>query len=224
MRISVPTMTYQDPTRYSEPTDVGPAYGGDLAVNPEDRIRVTTLLDAAYADGRLTQAEHAERTQAANLAITFDDLVPLTRDLVPLGGVQPVPTYTSAPSQGQGEGPEMIVAIFSGASRSGRWQPRRHLSVLTMFGGTDLNFTKAVFTDNVCVINVFCMFGGVEIRVPDGANVRNECIAIFGGSDTKTAPPVSGAPTVIIRGFVGFGGVDVRGPKEKKQRRNNSGC
>ena len=199
---------------YSEPTDVGPAFGGNLPVNAGDRTKVITLLDSAFAEGRITQVEHVERIQSANQAETFDDLVPLTRDLVAVDVTpSPTPAWSSAPGSGD-QGPELIVAIFAGSSRTGRWQPRRNLSVLTLFGGTELDLTEAVFTDNVCEINVFCMFGGLEIRVPDGTAVRNECIAIFGGSDTKTEPPVPGAPTVIVRGFVGFGGVEVRGPKK----------
>ena len=98
---------------FQEPTDVGPAYGGDLPVAAGDRTKVLTLLDSAYAEGRLTPAEHVERTQAANLAQTFDDLVPLTRDLVPLDTPTAAPTYASAPASGDTE-PEMLVAIFSG--------------------------------------------------------------------------------------------------------------
>ncbi len=211
---------------YQEPTDVGPAFGGDLPVHSTDRTKVITLLDSAYAEGRLTPAEHVERTQAANLAQTFDDLVPLTRDLVPLEAAATAPAWASAAAPGGDAGPEMIVAIFSGASRTGRWQPRRNLSVLTLFGGTELDLTKAVFTDNTCEINVFCLFGGVEIKVPEGANVRNDCIAIFGGADTKTNPPVPGAPTVIVKGVIGFGGLEVRGPKDKddRERHHKKGC
>jgi len=207
---------------YQEPTDVGPAYGGDLPVATADRTKVITLLDSALSEGRLTPAEHVERTQAANLAQTFDDLVPLTRDLVSVDTPSPSPAWASAPAGGDA-GPEMVVAIFAGASRTGRWQPRRNLSVLAMFGGVELDLTQAVFTDNTCEINVFCMFGGIEVTVPEGTNVRNECIAIFGGSDTKTEPPLPGAPTVIVKGFIGFGGVEVRGPKEKSHRQRHHG-
>lgn len=200
---------------FPEPTDVGPAFGGNLPVNDGDKTKVITLLDTALQEGRITPAEHVERSQAAHQAETFDDLVPLTRDLVALDVARPAQpqAWSSAPGSGD-QGPELIVAIFSGASRRGRWQPRRNLSVLTLFGGTELDLTQAVFTDNVCEINVFCMFGGVDVRVPVGTDVRNEAIAIFGGSDTKTQPAVPGAPTVIVKGFVGFGGVEVRGPKE----------
>ncbi|HVK45444.1 MAG TPA: DUF1707 domain-containing protein [Micropruina sp.] len=205
---------------YSEPTDVGPAFGGDLPVNAGDRTKVMTLLDSAYAEGRLTPTEHVERTEAAKLAHTFDDLVPLTRDLVALDGASSSPAWASAPAGGD-HGPEMIVAIFAGASRTGRWQPRRNLSVLAMFGGVELDLTQAVFTENTCEINVFCLFGGIEVKVPEGTNVRNECIAVFGGADTKTDPPLPGAPSVIVKGFIGFGGVEVRGPKKEDHRQRH---
>ena len=67
-----------------EPTDVGPKFGGDLRAGDSDRDQVMTLLAAAYAEGRLTKEEHDERMAQAVNARTFDDLVPLTRDLVPL--------------------------------------------------------------------------------------------------------------------------------------------
>lgn len=207
---------------YPEPTDVGPAYGGNLAVNDSGKTKVLTLLDAAVAEGRITPAEHAERTQAAHQADTFDDLVPLTRDLVVVPGPAATPTWSSAPV-GPDTGPEMIVAIFSGAARKGVWQPRRNLSVLTLFGGAELDLTQAVFTDNVCEINVFCLFGGIEITVPDGATVRNEAIAIFGGAEAKTIPPAPTGPTVVVKGFVGFGGVEVRALSKKQRKRRGCG-
>ena len=65
-----------------EPTDVGPMYGGHLRVSDADRHQAVRLLDAARADGRLTEADHRERTALAARAVTFDDIVPVTRDLV----------------------------------------------------------------------------------------------------------------------------------------------
>lgn len=207
---------------YPEPNDVGPAAGGDVQVSPGDRTKVVDLLDSALAEGRLTAAEHGERIQAATAAQTFDDLVPLTRDLVAVDGPAPTHAWSQAPATGSTE-PELIVSIFSGVSRNGRWQPRRNISVLTLFGSADLDLTRAVFTDNVCEINVFCLFGGVDVRVPEGTHVRNECIAIFGGVDTKTDEPLPGTPSVILKGFVGFGSVDVRGPKKKDRKRSQQG-
>ncbi|MCL1907598.1 MAG: DUF1707 domain-containing protein [Propionibacteriaceae bacterium] len=66
----------------AEPRDVGPLYGGDQPVLDTDRQLVVTLLRAAQADGRMTELELTTRLQAVQYATTFDDLVPITRDLM----------------------------------------------------------------------------------------------------------------------------------------------
>ena len=196
---------------FPEPSDVGPAVGGNLPVSETDRGKVVTLLESAYAEGRITTAEHAERMQAAADAETFDDLVPLTRDLVALDAPSaPTPAWSQAPAPAGAE-PELIVTLFGSTERRGRWQPRRNLSVLNLFGGTVLDLREATFTDNTCEINVFCLFGGIEVLVPEGTDLENRALAVFGGAGAKVAtPPAPGAPKVVLRGFVGFGGVEAR--------------
>lgn len=201
-----------------EPTDVGPAAGGDLPANDSDRDHVITLLTAAQAEGRLTVAERDQRITAARTAETFDDLVPLTRDLVsPTGpAARPVVNYDSA---GAGDVADQIVAVFAGANRKRAWRVRRHTSILTIFGGVDLDLTEATFEAKEITFNVFCLFGGVNVVVPVGTDVDNQVMAIFGGSDVhKLAAPHPSAPKLALKGFVGFGGVDVRNPKVPKQR------
>src|SRR4051812_38735267 len=68
----------------AEPTQAGPAAGGSLRASDADRDQVAALLGAAYAEGRLTSEEHDERLEQVLVARTFDDLIPLTADLVPL--------------------------------------------------------------------------------------------------------------------------------------------
>jgi len=66
----------------SEPTDVGPLFGGDQPVDESDRRLVSDLLTAARAAGRLTDVDYAARMSAMYAARWFDDLVPITRDLM----------------------------------------------------------------------------------------------------------------------------------------------
>ena len=47
---------------------------GHLRASEADRDKVTEVLHAAYAEGRLSYEEHSERTAAALTARTFDDL------------------------------------------------------------------------------------------------------------------------------------------------------
>ena len=60
-----------------------------MRASDTDRDQVTQLLQAAYAEGRISYAEHDERTAAALRAKTFDELEDLTADLVPVAPAVP---------------------------------------------------------------------------------------------------------------------------------------
>lgn len=200
-----------------EPSDVGPAAGGDLTASDTDRDHVIALLTAAQAEGRLTAAERDQRVAAARTAETFDDLVPLTRDLVSPTGPAARPVMNYDESHGTEEA-DQIVAIFGGATRKHRWRVRRNTSILAMFGGVELDLTEATFEAHELTFNVFCLFGGVEVTVPPGTDVDSSVIAVFGGAEVrKLAPPDGVAPRIVVKGFCGFGGVEVRNPKDRKR-------
>jgi hypothetical protein len=69
-----------------EPLDVGPLFGGDQPALESDRQLVLNLLNAAYADERLGLSDFSARTERVWRARTFDDLVPLVRDLMAARG------------------------------------------------------------------------------------------------------------------------------------------
>ncbi len=54
---------------------------GALRVRDSDRVDACAVLDAASADGQLTEAEHAERTRSAMRARTFAELDAVVDDL-----------------------------------------------------------------------------------------------------------------------------------------------
>ena len=66
----------------AEPTDVGPLYGGNRPALDSDRRLVLNLLHAARADQRLAEWDYQFRVDQTHLARTFDDLIPITRDLM----------------------------------------------------------------------------------------------------------------------------------------------
>lgn len=209
----------------NEPTDVGPAVGGDIPATEADREHVVTLLIEATNEGLLPATERDRRIGLARYAETFDDLVPLTRDLVNLEGpaVRPAPLVAPASARvdtgNASEDADMVVAIFSGSSRAGHWRVRRHTSVLAVFGGAELDTSEAVFEAPTVTVNTFSMFGGFSLKVPEGVEVRSQVVGIFGGTDVKVSPPQPGAPVVILKGAAIFGGVEVRNPKQKKRGR-----
>lgn len=194
---------------------------GQLRASDADRGLVADLLSAAYAEGRLTKDELDERVAHAMAARTFDDLKPLTADLVPGSAPQgPMATAsdTSMIRRSGDSGSDSVIAIFGGATRRGVWHARRRIAAGALFGGVELDFTEATFEDAVCELDCFVMFGGVEAMVPEGVNVRNEVFALFGGSDVKRlAPPDPAKPTIVLKGFCLFGGVEAKGPKPRRR-------
>lgn len=208
-----------------EPTNVGPIAGGNLRASDADRDQVATVLSTAYAEGRLTLEEHDERIDQLMAAKTFDDLIPITRDLVIVGTPTPVPApqaksrFTIDTTRQQSE-PDRMIAIFGGVTRTGRWRVRKNIQALTLFGGTDLDLRDAIFEAPVVEISGFWCFGGLDIKVPEGIEVRDQTAGIFGGTDVRdVGDPAPGAPTLVIKGVSLFGGVSVRGPKPSKRRK-----
>jgi hypothetical protein len=209
--------------RAPEPTNVGPVVGGNLRASDADRDQVATLLSTAYAEGRLTREEHDERVGELMVAKTFDDLIPLTRDLVIAGSPAPLAAPQSASrftidATGQDLQPDKMIAIFGGVSRTGRWRVRKKIQAFALFGGMDLDLRDAVFEAPVVEIAGFWCFGGLDMKVPEGIEVRDQTAGIFGGTDVRDiGDPVPGAPTLVIKGVALFGGVSVRGRKVTKK-------
>ena len=208
-----------------EPSNVGPIAGGNLRASDADRDQVANLLSTAYAEGRLTREEHEERIDQLMAAKTFDDLLPITRDLVVVGTPTPVATPQSTSrftidTTGQSSDSDKMIAIFGGATRTGKWRVRRNISALALFGGIDLDLRDAIFEAPVVEISGFWCFGGLEIKVPEGIEVRDQTAGIFGGTDVSNiGDPAPGAPTLVIKGLSLFGGVSVHGTKPDKRRK-----
>jgi hypothetical protein len=206
-----------------EPQHVGPIAGGNLRASDADREQVATLLGTAFSEGRLTHDEYEERLEQAMTARTFDDLVPITSDLVPV-----TPSPIAHPQQQHGftidrsgatEERDTMIAIFGGSTRKGKWRVRRSSTAIAVFGGVELDFREATFESPVVEILGFWCFGGMDVLVPDGVEVRDQTAGVFGGTDvSRLGDPAPGAPVIVLKGLSLFGGVSVKGPKRRKER------
>jgi hypothetical protein len=205
-----------------EPTNVGPIANGNLRASDADRDQVATLLSTAYAEGRLSREEHDERIDQLMAAKTFDDLIPITSDLVIVGS----PTSVTTPQTtnrfaidptGQNPESDKMIAIFGGVTRKGRWRVRKNTQALALFGGMDLDLRNAIFEAPVVEISGLWCFGGLDIKVPEGIEVQDRTAGIFGGTDVRDiGDPAPGAPTLVIKGVTLFGGVSIKGPRPRR--------
>lgn len=207
-----------------EPSSRAAFPGAGLRASDADREQVLTLLSTAYAEGRLDADEHEDRLHRAMVAKTFGELVPITQDLV-AAAQWTSPVAAPAPevqvdTRGAAAEADHMVAVFGSVNRHGRWRIRRTSQVLALFGGVELDLREAVFEHPVVEINGFWCFGGMEIKVPAGMEVREHVVGIFGGTDiSHLGERRADAPVLVIKGLALFGGVTVKGPKVRRVRR-----
>jgi hypothetical protein len=205
-----------------EPSNVGPMAGGNIRASDADREQVATVLNTAYAEGRLSREEHDERLNQLMAAKTFDDLIPITHDLVvtrtaPIAPAASNTAFEIDPASASDE-PNRLVAIFGGVTRTGKWRIRRKNQAVAVFGSVDLDLQDAVFEGSTIEMSSICCFGSLDIKVPPGMQVRNEMAAVFGDTSIKyLGDPIPGAPTLVIKGMTLFGGVTIRGPKPSRK-------
>jgi hypothetical protein len=109
------------------------------------------------------------------------------------------------------------IAIFGGTERRIKSQSFRGGRATSIFGGVELDFRDANIDGDEATLDINCIFGGVEIRVPATWDVHSRSVPILGGYSDKTGPS-SPAPqdpsgpkrkTLIVTGTVIFGGVEI---------------
>jgi hypothetical protein len=195
---------------------------------PIDALREETVdqLIMNYGHGKLSREAFERRLDEALDTKSHQRLTELTEDL----DLRTDRQYTAQKKAELGirvdtsarsriDDADTIVNVFAGNNRRGAWDVPRAIRMINVFGGSELDFTDARFTAETTYITVFCLFGGVNIRVRDGMRTISKALCIFGGVDNRggtTTDP--NAPLLVIEGFCLFGGVDIRVKKTPKQR------
>lgn len=113
-----------------------------------------------------------------------------------------------------------ILSVFSGQERRGDWEVPRHFRVACVMGNTELDFREARIAAGETVIEVFCLFGNVEMVFPPGVRIDTSGDALAGSFVIHTDPtnvPEMDAPVIRIVGTAYFGNVEahVRYPGER---------
>lgn len=197
-----------------------PGPGWDLRASDADRERVVALLTEAAADGRLTHAEHAERTQRAYTARTLGELVPLTTDLAE-PSAQPIRLDTG----------RSITAVRGSQRRDGRWVVPPSFSATAVFGEVVLDFREAVLPSGPVALTATVVGGTLALIVPDGLTVRvtrttptmritRSTLGRPAGRGQAAPTPVPpGAPVIEVRAMVLAGRIKTFAPRRSRWRR-----
>jgi predicted membrane protein len=102
------------------------------------------------------------------------------------------------------------IAILSGVQRGSNSRQFRGGELTAFMGGCGVDLRRAEINGEA-VIDVFAMWGGIDIRVPESWNVIARVTPIMGGyEDATRSTGDARAHTLIIRGIVVMGGVEVK--------------
>jgi len=115
-----------------------------------------------------------------------------------------------------GEFDEVIdeVAIFGGNEKIITAQNFRGGKITNIFGGSELNFSKADLSEGDNFLEVLYIFGGSSMVVPPDWDIRLDVVSIFGGFSDKRykrqEAPAETKKRITIKGLVIFGGGELK--------------
>jgi hypothetical protein len=197
----------------------------NIADRPIDKVReeVVDQLVMNYSHGELSHEAFERRLDQAMASESNEELVQLVADLELQVDDEYIEkkkedfrfNYSSEPADES----ELLVNIFSGSGRSGEWRVSKEIKSINIFGGSDIDFSEAIFTQREVRVKAFCLFGGIDIYVPENVKVVSKAFCIFGGMDNE-APSTDyiDAPTIYVEGVVLFGSIDITLKRTLKER------
>ncbi len=148
-----------------------------------------SLLGEAAADGRLTLAEHAERSERALAARTLAELAVLTSDLTLPSG-QPIRLYPR----------RAVAAMLARERREGRWVVPDTFPVTAFFGDVLLDLREAILQSQRTTIYATAVAGQIRLILPPGVAVEMVGRSFLGVRSVRgrTAGAQEPAPRAVI--------------------------
>jgi hypothetical protein len=191
-----------------------------IGISKIARQKVIERLKTAYASDHLEETDFERRLDLATNTRSREILKELVDDLPEVSESDDSHSNDSLINRGKVKKQDTLFSFFSGVSRKGDWRPAKKIKAVAIMGGIDLDFTETIVPPGGLLIDVFCLMGGVEIRVPEGINVDARPVAFMGGTDQHGVGHYgSDAPTIRVRGFVMMGGVDIKPPPKNYFRK-----
>src|SRR3954463_1927891 len=176
-----------------------------LRISDADRNGTLRRLHNAVALGLIDIDEFEERSAAVSSARLHSDLDSLVGDLPGPGAI-----VTTATDRVE------LRGVLGSLKRQGEWIVPTRLALHRRMGSVDLDLTKARFAGPMVVVELDMRFGGLDLRLPDGASASIDDVEGIVGSahDHRRDAPADGTPHVVLTGKVVCGSVDIRGPRK----------
>jgi len=146
--------------------------------------------------------------------ISWGTLWPLV--MIALGGLVLFrslgPGRVARPGTADGAGTDNVVdvvAVLGGFERRITTSDFRGGEITAILGGCELDLRESSIVKEA-VINVFAIWGGINIKVPPDWTVVLNGTPLMGGFSEKTVTPPDTSKRLVITGYAIMGGVEVR--------------
>ena len=101
--------------------------------------------------------------------------------------------------------------MMAGLERTSRSQSFRGGDLTAVMGGVGLDLRGAKLAPEGATLDVFAMWGGIELTVPEGWRVDLTVVPLLGGFEDRTrAADTMEAQVLTVRGFVIMAGGEVQ--------------
>jgi predicted membrane protein len=115
-----------------------------------------------------------------------------------------LPTDRFAPKPGTS------VAFFSQRKQVETSQDYRGGSLVATLGGQELDLSGAGIGSEPAVLDVFAMWGGIEIIVPDDWEIVSDVTPVMAGFEARGGANADPKKRLVVRGAAIMAGIDVR--------------
>jgi hypothetical protein len=103
------------------------------------------------------------------------------------------------------------LAFIGGANRVVRSPAFEGGYITVVIGGIEVDLRQSSMASSPSYLDVFALWGGIDIKVPPGWRVDAKGVPLIGGFEDKTQAPLdaAGAPRLVVRGQAVMGAVEI---------------
>lgn len=148
--------------------------------------------------------------QTESLRLGFRDIWPAL--LVMLGGFLVWQGLSGPRRRASGDANATVsaMALLGSVVRGNNSTAFRGGELTAVMGGCEIDLRHAAI-DGEAIIDVFALWGGIEIRVPEDWTVVSRVTPVLGGVDDQTRPPQTASRhRLVLRGLVIMAGAEIK--------------
>jgi len=105
------------------------------------------------------------------------------------------------------------ISIFGGGHKSVQSENFKGGNLTSVFGGSEISMKNANISSDGCVLDVFTVFGGTTLIIPNDWKLQIDAVSILGGFNDKrrvASSEINQNKVLVIKGLVMLGGIEVK--------------